>query len=81
MIDSFKNFERLRYRMSTDIKNIITESNNKSNDVKAEISNTVFATIFSALVTEGAFNLEGIFYKGCGFNMLDGELQSGVTAN
>lgn len=56
MIDSFKNFERLRYRLSNDMKNLVADSKGKSDDMREQISNTVFATVFSAFVTEMAFS-------------------------
>lgn len=52
MIDSFKNFERLRYRLSNDINKIATESQKNTESVRGQISNTVFATMFSAFITE-----------------------------
>lgn len=56
MINSFKNFERLRYRISNDIKELVTDSKSNSDNMKEELSNTIFATVFSAFVTEIAFN-------------------------
>ena len=56
MINSFKNFERLRYRISNDIKELVTDSKSNSDNMKEELSNTIFATVFSAFVTEVAFN-------------------------
>ena len=56
MIDSFKNFERLRYRLANDMKEIASDTKEISSDAKGQISNTIFATIFSAFITEIAFN-------------------------
>lgn len=56
MINSFKNFERLRYRMSNDIKELVVDSKSNSDNVKEELSNTIFSSVFSAFVTEVAFN-------------------------
>ncbi len=56
MINSFKNSERLRYRISNDIKELVTDSKSNSDNMKEELSNTIFATVFSAFVTEVAFN-------------------------
>ena len=56
MINSFKNFERLRYRMSNDIKELVVDSKRNSDNVKEELSNTIFSSVFSAFVTEVAFN-------------------------
>lgn len=56
MVNSFKNFERLRYRISTDIKKIVIDSKSNSECMKDEISTTVFSTVFSAFLTEIAFN-------------------------
>lgn len=55
MINSYKNFERLRYRISNDMKDIYLKNKIRSDDIKEQISNTIFATIFSAFVTEVAF--------------------------
>lgn len=55
MINSFKNFERLRYRISNDIKNLVVDNKNSNDNMREEISNTIFATIFSAFITEIVF--------------------------
>lgn len=55
MIDSFKNFERLRYRLSNDMREIALETKGNSDEIKTQISNTIFATIFSAFITEIVF--------------------------
>lgn len=65
MIDSFKNFERLRYRISNDIKNLIADNKNSTNDMKEQVSNTIFATVFSALITEIAFSKDGGNFEWC----------------
>lgn len=56
MPDSFKNFERLRYRLSNDMRQIATQG--AISDEKKQIPNTIFATIFSAFITEMAFKNE-----------------------
>ncbi len=56
MINLFKNFERLRYRISNDIKELVTDSKSNLDNIKEELSNAIFATVFSAFVTEVAFN-------------------------
>ena len=56
MIDSFKNFERLRYRLSNDMREIALDTKGNADKIKGQISNTIFATIFSAFITEIAFN-------------------------
>lgn len=56
MINSFKNFERLRYRISNDLKDLLINNKNSNDNMRGEISNTIFATIFSAFVTEVVFN-------------------------
>lgn len=55
MINSYKNFERLRYRIFNDMKDIYLKNKERSDDIKVQISNTIFATIFSAFITEVAF--------------------------
>jgi len=55
MIDSFKNFERLRYRLSNDMREIALDTKGNADEIKGQISNTIFATIFSAFITEIAF--------------------------
>ena len=55
MINSFKNFERLRYRLSNDMREIALDTKGNADDIKGQISNTIFATIFSAFITEIAF--------------------------
>ena len=56
MTDSFKNFERLRYRLSNDMREIALNTKGNSDDIRGQISNTIFATIFSAFISEVAFN-------------------------
>lgn len=56
MINSFKNFERLRYRISNDVKKIVDDNKKDNDDIKSQIANTIFATIFSASITEVVFN-------------------------
>lgn len=56
MTDSFKNFERLRYRLSNDMREIALNTKGNSDDIRGQISNTIFATIFSAFISEIAFN-------------------------
>lgn len=58
MINSFKNFERLRYRIFNDIKSLVADSKSSNESMREEISNTIFATVFSAFITEVAFNNE-----------------------
>lgn len=65
MVNSFKNFERLRYRISTDIKKIVIDSKSNSEGMKEEISSTVFSTVFSAFLTEIAFNSNKDTFNGC----------------
>lgn len=55
MINSFKNFERLRYRISNDIKNLVVDNKSSNDNMREEISNTIFATIFSTFITEIVF--------------------------
>lgn len=55
MIDSFKNFERLRYRLSNDMRELASDSKESSDKLMEQIANTVFATIFSAFITKMAF--------------------------
>lgn len=62
MIDSFKNIERLRYRLSNDMLKIANDNNEKSSDIKGQISNTIFATVFSAFITEVAFREPEVIY-------------------
>lgn len=59
MIESFKNFERLRYRLSNDMRELASNEKTNSDNLKEQISNTVFATIFSAFITEIAFKNNG----------------------
>lgn len=54
MIESFKNIERLRYRLSSDMEKMLSENKVKTEDMKEQISNTIFAAIFSAFITEVA---------------------------
>lgn len=54
MIESFKNIERLRYRLSSDMEKLLSDNKGKTDDMKEQISNTVFAAIFSAFITEVA---------------------------
>lgn len=56
MINTFKNFERLRYRLSNDMREIWSETQKKNENLKTIISSTIFSTIFSALITEVSFN-------------------------
>lgn len=56
MINSFKNFERLRYRISNDIKNLVVDNKSSNDSMREEISNTIFATVFSAFITEIGFS-------------------------
>lgn len=65
MIDSFKNFERLRYRLSNDMRKIASNTKGNVDDIKGQISNTIFATIFSAFITEIAFKDDGNGYDIC----------------
>lgn len=65
MINSFKNFERLRYRISNDIKNLVADNKSSNDCMREEISNTIFATVFSAFVTEVAFNSNTDTVKWC----------------
>lgn len=65
MIDSFKNFERLRYRLSNDMREIASCTSGNADDVKGQISNTIFATIFSAFITEIALKDNGNEYNIC----------------
>lgn len=65
MVNSFKNFERLRYRLSNDIRQITSDNKETSDNLKEQISNTVFATIFSALITEVVFRDNGTGYDIC----------------
>lgn len=62
MIDSFKNIERLRYRLSNDMRKIASDNNEKSSDIKDQISNTIFATVFSAFITEVVFREPEVVY-------------------
>lgn len=55
-MNSFKNFERLRYRISNDMERLLGDKESKSDDIKKELSNTIFATVFSAFITEIAFS-------------------------
>ena len=55
MINSFKNFERLRYRLSNDMRKIAVESQENTDSLSGQIANTIFATLFSAFITEVAF--------------------------
>ena len=55
MINSFKNFERLRYRLSNDMRKIAVESQENTDSLSGQIANTIFATMFSAFITEVAF--------------------------
>lgn len=55
MIESFKNFERLRYRLSNDMRELASQSAENSDSTKEQISGTVFATVFSGFITEMAF--------------------------
>ena len=55
MVDSFKNFERLRYRLSSDISQIADDLEANSSDTKKSLVNTIFATVFSGCITEVAF--------------------------
>jgi len=59
MFNSFKNFERLRYRLSGDMKKLADNNKESSDSLKGEVSNTVFATVFSAFITEMAFRDNG----------------------
>ena len=52
MIDSFKNFERLRYRLSKDLRDVSDKIIKSSDDSKRQIANTVFATIFTACLSD-----------------------------
>lgn len=63
MVDSFKNFERLRYRLSNDMREISLDTKGNANEIKGQISNTIFATIFSAFITEIAFNNNSAEYN------------------
>ena len=65
MINSFKNFERLRYRISNDIKSLVADNKSSNDCMREEISNTIFATVFSAFVTEVAFNSNTQAVKWC----------------
>ena len=56
MIYSFKNIERLRYRISGDIERIIGNENVIKENTGEQISSTIFATVFSALISEIAFS-------------------------
>ena len=49
-MDSYKNFERLRYRMSVDLRNITASRRNNEEQTRNQISNTIFATVFAASV-------------------------------
>lgn len=66
MINSFKNFERLRYRISNDIKNLVIDNKSSNDNMREEISNTIFATIFSAFITEIAFSSNVETVEWCG---------------
>lgn len=63
MIGSFKNFERLRYRLSNDMREIALDTKGNTDEIKGQISNTIFATIFSAFITEIAFKDNEIGYN------------------
>ena len=65
MIDSFKNFERLRYRLSKDMREIASDNKENSDSLRGQIANTVFATIFSAFITNVAFNNDETGYNVC----------------
>ena len=65
MIDSFKNFERLRYRLSNDMRELASDNKENSDSLKGQMSNTVFATIFSAFITEVALKDNGNGYDFC----------------
>ncbi|MCD7882754.1 MAG: hypothetical protein LUI87_03460 [Lachnospiraceae bacterium] len=55
MEGEFRNFERLRYRLSVDMENITSNNKKTEERQKNQISNTIFATIFSALINNVAF--------------------------
>lgn len=55
MIHSFKNSERLRYRISNDIRELVFETKGSNDATREMLSNTIFATVFSAMITEVAF--------------------------
>lgn len=63
MIESFKNFERLRYRLSNDMREIASSTKRNSNNAKNQVSNTIFATVFTSFVTEIAFKHDGNGYE------------------
>ncbi|MCM1295245.1 MAG: hypothetical protein NC311_06860 [Muribaculaceae bacterium] len=65
MINSFKNFERLRYRISNDIRELAADNKSSNDCMGEEISDTIFATVFSAFVTEVAFNGNAETMKWC----------------
>lgn len=65
MVNSFKNFERLRYRIANDIKGLVADNRSSNDCMREEISNTIFATVFSAFVTEVAFNSNTQAVKWC----------------
>ena len=66
MLNSFKNFERLRYRIAVDINQSLSDIKNEKNKSEDIISNTIFATLFTTFITEIAFEKVGnnyIWYK------------------
>lgn len=56
MINSFKNFERIRYRISNDINKLGIQNKDSNDSMEKELSSTVFASVFSAFLTEVALN-------------------------
>lgn len=63
MLNSFKNFERLRYRIAVDIKQSLSDIQNEKNKSEDIISNTVFATLFTIFITDIAFEKVGNNYN------------------
>lgn len=55
MIESYNNIERLRYRLKSDIDELIDTQKDDTLTLHVQIIDTIFASIFSAFVTEVGF--------------------------
>lgn len=55
MMQSFKNFERLRYRLSSDFSDVIKENTERESAYNKDIAKSIFSAVLSAGISEVAF--------------------------